>query len=633
MKKILLILITILIMTSCKSKKSLFTGTENHYDTVENLFVYQEETNEIVRREIQNKENTFSNPLILKNPYRLAPLTALLVFSTEDETSIKVDLNDRYFSEFEKSKEHLIPIYGMYPGFNNLVVLTDDMGNSKTITIETSEFTKSVPTILQNNNTNPDDIYIISADYDKTLAIDPSGNIIWYYEPNDVEGVVEFLSNGHTLISDPYQGMNGIRINYPSFLEIDLLGKVYKQYIGEYEYHHEAHSIDNGENLLIIGHDDNSPFKQAIVYIASSKTMKTVAKLDFYEIFKNIAPSFTDNLVGGKSFNFVINGVDYDEASKDVIVSIRSFGMLVRANMYTNEIKWIFADPKHLPQEFSEYLLTIADDVTRYPHGNHNPVFLGGNRFSYHNNDVDFLETNLNLSNFSENYSSNVILNIDEVNKTVTTEWSYDWNQNILSRMSGSFESLENGNKLISYGSALYKDENPDNTSLSDFSKTKALMAELNENDEIIWEATYPLVMHNVHKSSFIQNKTYSNYKLEPVEILDGSNISTGNHFDVNANYEKLSNAPKFDKKFTFAVNRAMIEGDISSADEINILFVSESNDGHIFRYKDKNALLPIVNSGKYGVFVNGLVGKQKVYIEVNGDFFDTNLVINFGED
>ena len=48
------------------------------------------------------------------NPFKISPLTALIIFNTDVDTSISVNVNNEYYFETEVSTNHLIPIYGLY---------------------------------------------------------------------------------------------------------------------------------------------------------------------------------------------------------------------------------------------------------------------------------------------------------------------------------------------------------------------------------------------------------------------------------------------------------------------------------------------------------------------------------------
>ena len=635
-----------LFLCSCGSEESLT-------DTMDNLIADQRNTDSRIEKELKNSDNTLDDPLILENPYKVAPLSALLVFRTPEPSGIKMTINDKTPVVFEKTKEHALPVYGLYDDFNNKVEIIDEKGNANTLTIKTKKYKGKVLDVEKNDLKPSEEFFLVSPDYENTSAYESNGKLLWYLDLPDIEGAVIFLGDGRFLISDPYQGAGGIRINYSGFMEADYLGKVRKLYLGEYGYHHEIVRIKNNTEYLLPGHDEDSPFMQGILYTTDAKTMQVKQKIDFYDVFRKHAPKWTKDLVKKEKFNFVINGIDYDEKTGDALASVRSLGMIIRINMDSEKIKWIFADPANLPKEMKKYLLKPTDN-TRYPYGQHACTFLPGGRISYHNNDVDFLAGEMYLSSFKNNYSSNEILKVDEDDLKVSTDWTFDGNKDIISKMSGSLEFLKDGHKLISYGSAILKSEydKPEKVEIMNEKKIKALMMELDKNDKVIWKATFPSIIHKVYRSTFYGNSSsdpskqngedpsdpskptsgISNYDVHSFEPIDGQD--TSKHLGKKVNIDKISSqledADELEGSFSLMINRAVLDTRYKKSDKIKILFVDESDKGTEYVYKKAGEELPIINSGRYGIRVAGLKGKQKVYVSIGDTWYNTLKVIDF---
>ena len=635
---VLAILVVALALGGCQyvPGNPYFKNSDAEFDTMDNLLFVQQEADELIARELGNARNTLANPLVLENPYYLAPLSALVVFQTPAETGINLSVNGGEPVRFESSKQHAIPVYGLRDGFANEVVLTDDTGTSTTLAIETEAYAGAVIDVEENRLGDTDDLFLVSPDYQRTSVFDANGQLLWYLNTPDNEGAVVFLDNGHFLISDPYQGISGIRINYASFLEMDYLGKVHAQYVGEYGYHHEIERIHGGSEFLLPGSDDDSPFLQAIVYSADAQTMELTAMLDFYELFHGLAPDWAESLLDSRGkFNFTINGLDYDEESGDVVVSVRATGMIVRANLESGQIKWIFADPAKVPAELQGYLLTPTDD-TRYPYGQHAVQFMPDGTIAYHNNDVDFLAQDQSIAAMEGRYSSNEILEVDERARTVRTLWTHDADKKVLSKMSGSLEFLEGGHKLVSYGSAVKEEAYSagGDTSIMNSDYIEALMMELDENDQVLWRATFPSIIHKVYKTRLYATgaDALGNYQVEAFRMARGEDEArhAGQPVDVGAIADKLKSAAPLDGSFSVWVNRAMVSCDTKESDEVQVLFVAEDQSGTLFTFKEAGEPLPIVNSGRYGVRIAGLSGKQKAYVCVNGTYYDTGRAFDF---
>ena len=170
---------------------------------------------------------TLDNPNIILNPYGSSPLTALILFETPSSEEVIVMIKEKDESikiqnKFKSNTKHYIPIYGLYPNYTNKVVVK--CGNTtKTYTIKT----ESLPTDLKKeqilNKTN--ELSFINT-HGYLYALDSNNEVRWYLTEKYKYNISK-LFNGNFII--PTSDLNNN--NYPlGFMEIDLLGKVYKQY-------------------------------------------------------------------------------------------------------------------------------------------------------------------------------------------------------------------------------------------------------------------------------------------------------------------------------------------------------------------------------------------------------------------
>lgn len=170
---------------------------------------------------------TLENPNIILDPYGISPLTAMILFETKEEVEVTVtiegkDSNSTYTNTFQSTNKHYLPIYGLYPNFANKVQIK--CGSiAKTYVIETPPIPSDLQPITVENNTNQL-TFITSDKY--PYAIDNNNEVRWYLTKN-YSKKIERLENGNLLLSTD----NTTAANLPSgLIEIDLLGKIYKQY-------------------------------------------------------------------------------------------------------------------------------------------------------------------------------------------------------------------------------------------------------------------------------------------------------------------------------------------------------------------------------------------------------------------
>lgn len=232
MKKILIISSFILVIISISTIGYSIVSANETVNQIEDILVYQE-----------NKETyltpygyTIENPNIILNPYGISPLTALILFETKEEQSVKItvlgkDENSTYTNIFDNNTRHYIPVYGLYPNItNNIILECGDIKKELTIDTEPLPIELLVTESIDNNTNNL--TFIASNPY--PYAIDNNNEIRWYLT-KEYSSKIEYLNNNHLLLSD-----NNIEESN-SLVEIDLLGKIYKQYhldtpyLGDYE--------------------------------------------------------------------------------------------------------------------------------------------------------------------------------------------------------------------------------------------------------------------------------------------------------------------------------------------------------------------------------------------------------------
>ena len=94
----------------------------------DNIFTGQYEIYQKLLKEFKNKKSTLSDPYVVTNPFLISPQTALIMFNTTKKEKVTVTIkgkhNDDLTVNFESSKEHILPIYGLYGKYTNKVILT-----------------------------------------------------------------------------------------------------------------------------------------------------------------------------------------------------------------------------------------------------------------------------------------------------------------------------------------------------------------------------------------------------------------------------------------------------------------------------------------------------------------------------
>lgn len=246
MKKFLIISSFIIVILAFSIVGYKVVSANEEIDEIKDDIIVQEE----LESYLTPYGYTFNNPNIVLNPYGVSPLTAMILFETEKEEEITIkiegkDYNSTYINTFEKETKHYIPIYGLYPNTVNKIYITCGK-DTKTIEIKTNSLPDDFK-IQKEHNTinNTNKLTFISSD-NYPYAIDSNNEVRWYLTKKYF-GQMNPLSNGHFLIGNDSFYVNKHRTGV---LEIDLLGKIYKQYNLQHGYYDSYVETDTSIFIL-----------------------------------------------------------------------------------------------------------------------------------------------------------------------------------------------------------------------------------------------------------------------------------------------------------------------------------------------------------------------------------------------
>lgn len=571
-----------------------------------------------------NKSYTFDNAYVELNPYKISPLSAIIIFQTKEAKAVKVTINGYEYTTTEETKKHSIPIYGLYEDYTNVVVLEMD-GQKVSYSIKTEKSGINYPLNIDYASAKftKNDIYFTVASYETWLTgWDTQGRLRFYLTQNNRMDV-EWLDNGHFLIGTA-EGQ--FAENFVGFVEMDYLGKVYNYYTPENGYSFEFQVLSNG-NIMSAGGTTPVYIKEQVIYELDPKTGKKVSDINLSKIFKDIYPQFEDKYLGQKAIR---NGFYYNEETKELVVSFRGWDAVFSVNYETKELNWIFTDPKNelfSDPVWNQYKVTLVNG--RYPLGQHSTKITKEGYIAFFNNGYNRLHGFENggedkETSYRNNYSSGEIYDIK--NKRARLVWSYNANKKLFSHQYGSISIDDDNNKLIDFGYNAHDDYRRSATGLLSTSEKSpehiyATIVEVDKYNKVIFKATSEEGKYRAFRHTLYSDTT----KSVDVGTLSVFNNVKKDELDETS-YKKvnLDSAQEWIYSLELTDNTLTTNYDIAESDNIDIYFVNKSGKVFILNYKNKN------DSQLKRIFGTDLNGTYAIFININGTLYNTNKVYEF---
>ena len=342
----------------------------------------QYEINSKLNKIASNNSYSLTNAYVELNPYGNSPLSAIIIFQTRDEEQIRVYINDEYFTTMESSKKHIIPIYGLYDDYENIVKV-ESSSEKKEYTIKTEKSNITYP--LRNNDVEfYNGFTIISGD--NITGWDMNKKLRFYLTGN-YKNDVDFLPNGHMVI-----GISEYNNDSVGIIEIDYLGKIYNYYALNYGYSHELQVLLNG-NIMISGSDKALYGNKSIIYEIDPRTGNKVNEKNISDIANR---------------NDDITDFYYDESTKELLVAFDNTDDVL--HLTDNKTDWI------KKKELHDKRLLVNNTMYRV----------------YKNRIYDEVTSNISINSITE-YNRVDKENLDESSyRKIDLDKSEQWNNSVV---------------------------------------------------------------------------------------------------------------------------------------------------------------------------------------------------------
>ena len=409
----------------------------------------------------------FLHSAVVLNPSGMAPLSAMVTFSTRIPGTIRMVVRGKHgprsnvehsFDEF--GYNHEIAVHGLYPDYENTVdiELLDDHGRvsgTGSLKITTDSLPDDMPTS-------------ITVDVRQDAKMEEGFNLLSYFGASspqiplivDNDGEIRWLLNyqHHAQLSTLYYDMGVERLadgnlyfadeQTSTIYEVDLFGNILNSWaLTGYNFHHNVQEKPNGNFLVTVSkpgsfHLNGNPTIEDYVIELDRQSGGVIREWDLKQSLDENRVALVNNLTKNPIDWIHVNAVIYDPSDDTIIISGRAQGLIKLTN--DNRVRWILGPHKgwgvnRRGEDLNAFLLTpldargveITDPLVRNGDVNH-PEF-EWNWFQHAPLIKDdgniMLFDNGTSRNFNpaalERYSRAVEYRIDSQTMTVEQVWTY----------------------------------------------------------------------------------------------------------------------------------------------------------------------------------------------------------------
>jgi hypothetical protein len=238
---------------------------------------------------------TLDSPLIIKSPYHINKLTALAIFNTEEDTRVELKINDKFVTNMERSKYHIIPIYGLFADVNNTVTFTLEDGKTKTFDIMVGPYNNELNGLDVTSQLKDEDTYYLVGDINSpnsTLrGFDKKNNLNSYLELGYIGGLTVFKNKISIAYNQNKESVYDLRLDLdylgritnitPNTAEINYTSNISGdgiEYIGDSSYFYGDLTANYSFNELV--NNESYTNKQTLVLSESEKSLSSAVKYE-----------------------------------------------------------------------------------------------------------------------------------------------------------------------------------------------------------------------------------------------------------------------------------------------------------------------------------------------------------------
>ena len=590
---------------------------------------------------------TLDDPNVVLNPYEISPLTALVIFETDEEVSPEVTIHGdsdltTYTHTFAKGTEHYLPIYGLYAGRENKVTIKCG-DEEKELTIKTDELPDDfiLPTSVKKDESklNNDLYFYTPSSFGYTAAYDVNGDVRWYLTESAI-WEINRLDNGRLLVST--ERLAEVPYYSTGLYEMDMLGKIYTEYSLPGGYHHDYYEMENG-NLLVASDDFNNDSGTVEDYVVEidRKTGNIVKTFDLKDILK---------MTDGKSENWIEydwfhnNSVWYDKKTNSITLSGRHQDAVINIDYDTGKLNWILGDPEGWSDEYQKYFFKPVGDNFEWQWSQHAAMITPEGYVFLFDNGNNKSKNEKNYVKAEDSYSRGVMYKIDTDKMTIEQVWEYgkERGSDFYSPYISDVDYLDKNHYIVHSGGISYKDGKIQNQPAG-LAGTDTLKSDTVEllNNEVIFEMILPTNNYRVEKMSLYSDDEFELGVSKELGSL-GVTDTEDEKFTLMSNAKEQDDDYKsHDISIKKEKDRLAVTGTFKRGTEVKIILYKDMMEKiYNMRISTRPYTALCVDLGnnnesddltvtKY-INSDGLIGKYTIFIEIDGVIYQTDEYVSF---
>lgn len=592
---------------------------------------------------------TLAAPLVIVNPYKIAPLTALIMFRTDTDCEITLTVKGKerrgdVTHTFAAAKEHILPVYGLYSGCTTQVELLSSTGAKHELQITTEVATdEQLPKLLA---VKEEEAYLASQWIFLTptskhypLACDYRGDIRWYIRTN-LSFDLKRLRNGNLLVGTDRLVQKPYYVS--GCFEMSPVGKIFKEYRVPGGYHHDTYELKDG-NLLFLSQDYNAATVEDVLVLLDRKSGELIRKYDFKDYFpKKHSGSGTYSAEDWCHSNSVY----CDEERDEIFVSGRHIDSVFCFSLSSGELKFVLGDPEGWEQEFVDKYFLKADDKSFmwfYEQHGLSPT-PEGNLMLFDNGHYRSKNPDKYLLN-KDNYSRGVLYALDRRNMKVQELFAYGEERKAayFSPYICNVEYYEADRYMVHSGGIAYKGDEV----LEDLGSV-AYLSEDGDQVRLISTTTELYQGREMYEVSFAANMfraeklnpyyAQENFKFTQGEILGTMPVSAEIGVEIPATFSTETLPSEYEAELIEEYDRFKFTAKYEKGDLACLRLQDEQGQFHDYFISTSTSETGAMCVGTFlnkdkriaDLYINkaGLAGSYKVFLTVNELCYDLGLTL-----